>query len=395
VLTLYPSRRTVDRPRGTLAFNNFPELDHNYADTGFPGGAVVKGSDPLAALNELAASVRAAGIREVRGDVVIDDRLFATYDGWPDGVIAPIWVNENVIDITTTPTAAGRPATVNWRPNTASLRIESQVTTVAAEKQTASLRIEATRPDVVRVTGEIAADSKPILNIWRIRNPANFARTAFIEALQRADVKVSATPTGSNPVQILPPGGAYAQNDKVAEHVSPPLSEYVKVILKVSYNRGADLMLGLAAVKSGSRDCTAGLDAALKLITSIGVTPMMVNENLLDVWVVPTAAGQAAQVDWRPKTAAFSVDGSVQTVPAGTPAAITLSGNGKVAGEIPIAYKAPLSGSPTFVGTFRIEDPASYARIAFIQALTRAGVIVRSPTSGKQRAGKTARTKFV
>jgi hypothetical protein len=55
--------------------------------------------------------------------------------------------------------------------------------------------------------------------------------------LQRADVKVSATPTGSNPVQILPPGGAYAQNDKVAEHVSPPLSEYVKVILKVSYNR--------------------------------------------------------------------------------------------------------------------------------------------------------------
>jgi serine-type D-Ala-D-Ala carboxypeptidase/endopeptidase (penicillin-binding protein 4) len=101
----------------------------------------VKGSDPLAALNELAASVRAAGIREVRGDVVIDDRLFATYDGWPDGVIAPIWVNENVIDITTTPTAAGRPATVNWRPNTASLRIESQVTTVAAEKQTASLRI--------------------------------------------------------------------------------------------------------------------------------------------------------------------------------------------------------------------------------------------------------------
>src|SRR2546430_5664204 len=196
-----------DQPDDTLAFNNLPELDHNYADTGFPGGAVVKSSDPLAALNDLAANVRAAGVREVRGDVVIDDRLFATYDGWPDGVIAPIWVNENVIDITTTPTASGQPATVNWRPKNASLTIESHVTTVAAGKQTASLRVEATGPDVVRISGEIAADSKPILIIWQIRKPADFARTAFIEALQRAGVKVSATPTGSNPVQILPPSG--------------------------------------------------------------------------------------------------------------------------------------------------------------------------------------------
>jgi D-alanyl-D-alanine carboxypeptidase/D-alanyl-D-alanine-endopeptidase (penicillin-binding protein 4) len=230
----------------------------------------VKGSDPLAALNELAAKVRAAGTREIRGEVVIDDRLFATYEGWPDGVIAPIWVNENVIDITTTRTASGQLASVDWRPKSASLTIESRVTTVAAGKQTAPLHVEAMTPDAVRITGEIAADGKPILNIWQIRNPANFARTALIEALQREGVKVTATPTGSNPVQLLP--ADYAQGDKIAEHISPPLSEFVKVILKVSYNRGAGLMLCLAAAKSGSRDGTAGLDIALKLIASMGVS---------------------------------------------------------------------------------------------------------------------------
>jgi D-alanyl-D-alanine carboxypeptidase/D-alanyl-D-alanine-endopeptidase (penicillin-binding protein 4) len=216
----------------------------------------VKGSDPLAALNELAAKVRAAGTREIRGEVVIDDRLFATYKGWPDGVIAPIWVNENVIDITTTRTASGQLASVDWRPKSASLTIESRVTTVAAGKQTAPLHVEAMTPDAVRITGEIAADGKLILNIWRIRNPANFARTALIEALQREGVKVTATPTGSNPVQLLP--ADHAQGDKIAEHISPPLSEFVKVIL--------------AAVKSGSRDGTAGLDIALKLIASMGVS---------------------------------------------------------------------------------------------------------------------------
>ena len=67
-----------DQPDGTLAFNSFPEIDHNYADTGFAGAAIVKGSDPLAALDQLAADVRKAGITEIDGDVAIDDRLFDT-----------------------------------------------------------------------------------------------------------------------------------------------------------------------------------------------------------------------------------------------------------------------------------------------------------------------------
>jgi D-alanyl-D-alanine carboxypeptidase/D-alanyl-D-alanine-endopeptidase (penicillin-binding protein 4) len=121
------------------------------------------------------------------------------------------------------------------------------------------------------------------------------------------------------------------------------------------------------------------------------VTPMLVNENMVDVTVTPTEPGKPARFDWRPKTAAFRVASSVRTEAAGTPANIELSGNGKmdcrwpvpcsgtVRGTIPRGYKAPLSGRPTFVGTFRVESPASFARIAFVQALKRAGVTVRAP----------------
>ena len=62
-------------PDGSLYYENLPALDHSYATVGLPGSVEPPG-DPLGALDELAAAVKAAGITRVNGDVVIDDRLF-------------------------------------------------------------------------------------------------------------------------------------------------------------------------------------------------------------------------------------------------------------------------------------------------------------------------------
>ena len=261
-----------DRSNGTLAFNSFPEIDHNYADTGLPGPALLENSDPLAGLRALAAQVRASGIRSVR-DVAIDDRLFTTYGGWPDGLIAPIWINENVVDITVTPADAGQSAAIDWRPKIPGLRINANVSTVAAGAKTTPLSVQDAGNGVIRVSGNVAAGAKPTLTIWQVARPAEFARTAFIEQLQRAGVTVAASPTGSNPTQALPNASAYGTARKVAERISPPLSEFVKVILKLSYNRGADLMVCLVAVKNGSRNCEDGLAHELQTITALGVSP--------------------------------------------------------------------------------------------------------------------------
>jgi serine-type D-Ala-D-Ala carboxypeptidase/endopeptidase (penicillin-binding protein 4) len=57
----------------------------------------------------------------------------------------------------------------------------------------------------------------------------------------------------------------------VAQRVSVPLSEYVKVILKVSYNRGTDDLVCLVAVAKGSRNCVDGLDTELSVLRRHGV----------------------------------------------------------------------------------------------------------------------------
>jgi serine-type D-Ala-D-Ala carboxypeptidase/endopeptidase (penicillin-binding protein 4) len=256
------------QPDGTLAFNSLPEVDHNTTSTGFAGGAYVKDSNPLAALDALAAQVKAAGIDEIKGDVAIDDRLFDTYRGFSAGPIAPIWVNENVIDIMVTPTKAGEKPHIDWRPKSVAINVENDVTTVA--DTAGPLEVTTPTPGVIKVGGKIALNGPPILTIAQIADPTTFARTAFIEALARAGVKVAAAPLGAP--GALPDAATYGVANRVAEYVSPPLSEFVKVILKVSYNRGADLMVCLAAVKAGSRDCGKGLAEVMKLLAEHGVS---------------------------------------------------------------------------------------------------------------------------
>ena len=124
------------------------------------------------------------------------------------------------------------------------------------------------------------------------------------------------------------------------------------------------------------------------------ITPIIINDNLVDVTIIPTEPGQPAIVDWRPKSAAFDVVADVITVPEGETEDITLfSFNpncigfegciGKVQGQIPVGFKPGLPGVETLVQTFKLEDPSSYARIVFIEALERAGVEVTADTIAK------------
>jgi D-alanyl-D-alanine carboxypeptidase/D-alanyl-D-alanine-endopeptidase (penicillin-binding protein 4) len=259
------------QPDGSLFYENMPVLDHSYANLGIPG-AIEPPGDPLAVLDEFAQEVKAAGITRVNGDVVIDDRLFTPIQ-WPDGLVSPIWVNENLIDIEVSPgSAAGQPTTIaDWRPKTASYTVETQATTVGANNPTQLFASEPT-PGHIVVTGQIAAGFPTTLVAQEIADPSAFARTAFIEALQRAGVTVTAAPTGPNPAALLPPADSYQPGDKLAEHTSASLAAYVQLIMKISYNRGADLMTCLAAVKAGSTDCEQGLVAEVDNFTELGVS---------------------------------------------------------------------------------------------------------------------------
>jgi D-alanyl-D-alanine carboxypeptidase/D-alanyl-D-alanine-endopeptidase (penicillin-binding protein 4) len=121
------------------------------------------------------------------------------------------------------------------------------------------------------------------------------------------------------------------------------------------------------------------------------ITPVLLNENMVDTIVTPTEPGSTAALEYRPETRAFAVENEAETTARGAKASLELSGGGlircigsrgctgTVSGDIPAGYAAPLSGDETFVGTFRVEEPNAFMRTAFIEALARNGVVVNAP----------------
>jgi D-alanyl-D-alanine carboxypeptidase/D-alanyl-D-alanine-endopeptidase (penicillin-binding protein 4) len=63
--------------------------------------------------------VAASGVTKIAGNVVIDDRLFQPFNYRGEFDLKPIFVNDDVVDLTINPTAAGSPASVVWRPMSA------------------------------------------------------------------------------------------------------------------------------------------------------------------------------------------------------------------------------------------------------------------------------------
>ncbi len=114
------------------------------------------------------------------------------------------------------------------------------------------------------------------------------------------------------------------------------------------------------------------------------VTPILVNDNVVDFTITPGQPGQSAAVAWRPQTAACAVDAAVDTLPAGAPTQVTITtvapGRMLVRGTI-AADRKPL------VRAAEVDDPAAFARALFIEALRRAGVAVTaSPLGGNNAA---------
>jgi D-alanyl-D-alanine carboxypeptidase/D-alanyl-D-alanine-endopeptidase (penicillin-binding protein 4) len=237
------------RPDGTVDYTN---VDHTSANE-LPG-ATLTPEDPLAGIDQIAQQVHDAGITRVDGDVIIDPRLFTPPPLDPQPT--PLIINDNLIDLLTTPTTAGQPAQLMWRPQVAPYNVTSTVQTVAAGGPT-NITVSAS-PDGTRITvsGTVAADSQPVLRVSPIKDPNAFGRTALIEALGRAGVTVTAPPTGPNPQDQLPAG--YGGDPRVAAYVSPPYSQYAKLILKVSHNLGANLALCNMATFEGRSDCFDG-----------------------------------------------------------------------------------------------------------------------------------------
>jgi D-alanyl-D-alanine carboxypeptidase/D-alanyl-D-alanine-endopeptidase (penicillin-binding protein 4) len=301
---------------------DFTDLDHNDAN-GIPG-ATLTVEDPLTGLNQLASQVKAAGIRRISGEVIVDDRLWQPHE-LENGPVTPIVINNNVIDFTTTAGKPGTTATIAMRPRVTPWTVTSDVHTVAAGQPTA---IEVTAPQEghVVLSGTIAADSPPVVNIYAFKDPATFARSAFIEALTRRGITVTAKPVKQNPEKRLPPRDTVTAMPTVARLTSLPLSQEATYTLKISYNLGAETFICRLAVQAGSTDCNVGLRRAADIWRKAGLDTtgalfidgsglpgnLITADNQVQLQTIMAARPDAAR--WKATLPILGVDGSLAKV---------------------------------------------------------------------------------
>jgi PBP4 family serine-type D-alanyl-D-alanine carboxypeptidase len=249
------------RPDGTLAFEN---EDHAY--DGDVHTRAVPG-DPLLIIRKLAGQVAAHGIKRVTGRVLVDATLFKGGDRelGTDVVMSPIVVNDNLVDLTIGPgTRAGAAAVITPAPVTSYVRIVNDVLTgppgSAPTIDFAEDTTDVAGLHTVKVTGTMPAGGASILYAYRVSDPARFAEITLTEALRDRGVLV--TQTGApGPVDFKTLSASYTPGNVVAEHVSLPLREDVRITLKVSQNLHASMTPRvLKAVKAPGDTGKTGFD---------------------------------------------------------------------------------------------------------------------------------------
>jgi len=220
------------RGDGTLAFR---DEDHSY------GGPAVDG-DPLAVIRQLAKSVFAKGIRKIEGRVLVDASLFpdGPREGGTDVVMSSIMVNDNLIDLIGKPGASvGEPLALQVSPVTSYVRFVNHLVTSPAGSRPTFLPPEVTTnmdgTVSVTLTGSLPMGAPATPAAFPVPSPTLFAQTVLREALVAEGIEIKSPATGAAP-DFAELAKFYAPENQIAEHVSLPLSEEIKVTLKVSQN---------------------------------------------------------------------------------------------------------------------------------------------------------------
>jgi len=249
------------QPDGTLAYEH---MDHSY------GGPDSKGiGDPLAVIKQLAQQIADKGIKRVKGRVLVDVSLFPEGDRElvTNVVLSPMVVNDNVVDVIVSPGAKeGEPVNLQVSPKTAYVEVINKATTgKAGSKETLNYsdeKLNANGTRTVTLTGEFALGSRPEMASYAVPEPSRFASTVLAEALNAIGVRVPTLASG-NPPNFKALAENYTPENLVAEHVSAPLKEEVKITLKLSQNLHASMgpfLLGALVAHKDKEIDQAGFD---------------------------------------------------------------------------------------------------------------------------------------
>jgi D-alanyl-D-alanine carboxypeptidase/D-alanyl-D-alanine-endopeptidase (penicillin-binding protein 4) len=238
--------------------------------------------DPMTPLNLLAEQIEQSGVRQVEGNVIGDDSYFVNEPwgsdwGWDDtqwsygAPISALSFNDNSIGLLLKPdpTAPGM-VTGEWSPDIEYYALDNSMT-IAPQGQPASPGI-ARQPGImaVRTWGTITPAGLHVT--LSQEDPADFTASAFKQALLTRGVQVKGSPETRHklstdtldfaeeraqplkltPNQFITIAAPIEGRRVLGAHVSVPMVQDIKVLLKTSQNLHAELLLRLLGKTEGS-----------------------------------------------------------------------------------------------------------------------------------------------
>jgi len=275
----------------------FGRGDPDISNRKFPYAGKVERDGPVEKiLAEMADEAIAKGLKEIDGDIVADDSYYP-YDPYPAGwsvgdifftfgsPIGAIAFNDNSISVTVLPGAnVGDAASVVVEPASSMNTFSRNIATVDAAAKPEIGVVRQPGPAFLLLQGLIPLTHPPIKLDLAMPDPAETAGLALKQIFESRGVRVigavrvhhAAPPEIYPDASIVlgpPPASADPNTNVLAEHLSLPLIESVKLTNKVSQNLHAELLLrAVAHEKKGFGVTDAGLWAEQDFLKSIGIT---------------------------------------------------------------------------------------------------------------------------
>src|SRR5260370_776907 len=157
----------------------------------------------------------------------------------PSGLV----VDDSTVVLPLTPgEQAGNPVQAAVTPATPDFTVENEVITSAADVKPDLTLTRDPGSNLVVVKGSLPAKSAPRKLVLAIEEPAQHAATLLKRLLEERGIKIGGVAKGRHDR-----GEAAADPVVLAEHVSAPLGDAVKLINKISQNLHAEMLLRTAA----------------------------------------------------------------------------------------------------------------------------------------------------
>lgn len=218
------------------------------------------GGDPslvTGEIYELAGKLRAAGVKRIRGPIVVDAKRFDA-DGFPPGFDkknefasyrAPggaLSVNYNTYEVHARPgKAIGDPPQLIAEPPVASIKLESEALTVAGNRNRLWVSTEQRRgKTIVTFHGEVGISNGPSSYRYPVADPSRYAGNLLALALRQRGIRLRKTK-----IEI---GKVAEDAELLATYRSETLSELCRAVNKWSNNFMAEQILRTLVPDNGA-----------------------------------------------------------------------------------------------------------------------------------------------